>query len=89
MTLRHNGTRGATSAGREAGFLMPETSPHQPPAERQPAATRLIRIADIPFDVRRKAALKLIDQGSVPEDQLGRMFELVVDPVDASGLVAA
>lgn len=67
---------------------MPETTIPQPPAERQPAATRLIRIADIPIDVRRKAALKLIDQGW-PDDQLGRMFELVVDPGDASGLVAA
>lgn len=68
---------------------MTETNNHQPTAERQPAATRLIRLADVPFDVRRRHALKLIDSGQVPDDQLGRMFELVVDPGDASGRVAA
>lgn len=68
---------------------MPKISIHQPATERQPAGTRLIRIADIPLDIRRQAALKLIDQGDITENQLGRMFELVFEPGDASGRITA
>lgn len=68
---------------------MPQTTTQTATAERQPANTRLIRIADIPFDIRQREALKLIDNGDIPEDQLARIFELVIDPGDASGLIAA
>lgn len=57
-------------------------------AKSDPVGTRLVRLADVPEDVRRKAALKLMDEAK-DGTEWARLFELVWNPGDASGRIAA
>lgn len=53
-----------------------------------PTGTTLIRLADIPEDQRIAAAHQLIDEAN-NIDEILRLIELMVDPQDASGRIAA
>lgn len=48
----------------------------------------LVRLRDVPFDVRREATLRLLARGALDELEAARLLELLVDPGDAGGRVA-
>jgi hypothetical protein len=53
-----------------------------------PTGTTLIRLADIPLNIRKQAALRLMRQTD-DTAEWARYFELVWEPGHASGRVAA
>ncbi len=60
---------------------MPEPKPH-------PTGNKLIRLADIPIEQRRAAALKLMRETS-DTSEYAALFELVVAPGNRSARIAA
>ena len=70
-----------SSAGREAGFFVGAKRP-------DPTGSRLVRLADIPLEVRLRAA-ELCMAEARTDEEAARLFELVYDPGDVSGRVSA
>ena len=64
---------------------MPQVKPNIRPAG---VGSQTVRLADIPLEQRRKAALKLMNEAK-DTSEYARLFELVYAPGDAGGRISA